>query len=61
VQNAYIESFNGKLRDECLSQQWFATILEARTIIEAWRGDYNEERPHSALGYLTPLRYAKTT
>jgi len=54
VQNAYIESFNGKLRDECLNQQWFVSLEEARRIIELWRLDYNTARPHSSLGYMTP-------
>ena len=49
VQNAYIESFNGRLRDECLNQHWFKNLREAKTIIEAWRVDYNRERPHSSL------------
>jgi putative transposase len=49
VQNAFIESFNGKLRDECLNEHWFTTVPEARSIIEVWRQDYNQERPHSAL------------
>lgn len=58
VQNAYIESFNGRFRDECLDLHWFTTIAEARRIIEAWRLDYNEQRPHSSLGYLTPVEFA---
>jgi len=53
-QNAYIESFNDKLRNECLNQEVFANGREAREVIEAWRRDYNEQRPHSSLGYLTP-------
>lgn len=57
VQNAYIESFNGRFRDECLNQHWFASLAEARVMIEAWRQAYNGERPHSALGYLTPSAY----
>jgi putative transposase len=57
VQNAYIESFNGRFRDECLNQHWFASLAEARVVIEAWRQAYNGERPHSALGYLTPSAY----
>jgi len=47
-QNAYIESFNGRLRDECLNEHWFPTLLHARTSIESWRRDYNEERPKRA-------------
>src|SRR5579884_3389766 len=58
VQNAFIESFNGKLRDECLNEYVFSTLAEARTIIEAWRQDYNQLRPHSSLGALTPNEFA---
>lgn len=58
VQNAFIESFNGKFRDECLNQNWFVTLDEARRIIEAWRIDYNKVRPHSSLRYLTPEEFA---
>lgn len=54
VQNAYIESFNGRLRDECLNQHWFKNLNEARQIIEDWRVDYNQERPHSSLKHLAP-------
>lgn len=57
VQNAYIESFNGRLRDECLSQHWFRDLPEARRIIEAWRQDYNQKRPHSSLKQLTPKAF----
>ena len=57
-QNAYVESFNGRLRDEYLNEQWFPTLLHARTSIESWRRDYNEERPKRALGGLTPAQYA---
>ena len=53
-QNGYIESFNGKFRDECLSREWFASKKEAQVIIEQWRHHYNHERPHSALGYRPP-------
>ncbi|MEM6304398.1 MAG: IS3 family transposase [Pseudomonadota bacterium] len=56
TQNAYIESFNGRFRDECLNQHWFTSIGEAREIIEEWRIDYNTERPHSSLKYQTPGR-----
>jgi putative transposase len=52
--NAYIESFNGRLRQECLDQHWFANIEEARQKIEEWRKDYNQHRPHSALGNKRP-------
>jgi putative transposase len=58
VQNAYIESFNGKFRDECLNQNWFVSLAEARQVIEAWRVDYNTARPHSSLGYRTPEEFA---
>jgi len=54
VQNAFIESFNGRLRDECLSQHWFLGLADARRTVEAWREDYNQVRPHSALHYRTP-------
>lgn len=57
-ENAYVESFNGKFRDECLNEHWFATVPEARRVIEAWRVDYNQARPHSALGYRTPEEFA---
>jgi putative transposase len=55
--NAYIETFNGSFRDECLNLHWFETIPEAKRLIEAWRRDYNESRPHMALGNLTPAEY----
>ena len=61
VQNAFIESFNGKFRDECLNQNWFVSLGEARRIIEAWRVDYNTARPHSRLGYRTPEEFARET
>ena len=56
--NSYIESFNGKLRDECLNVTQFASLAHAQTAIEAWRIDYNEQRPHGSLGHLTPREYA---
>ena len=56
-QNGFMESFNGKLRDECLNEHVFSSLAEARRLIEAWRIDYNAERPHSSLGYLTPNEY----
>ncbi len=59
MQNGFIESFNGKLRDECLNEQWFETLHQARTTIAAWRRDYNEERPHSSLGRIPPARFAE--
>ncbi|HKD67410.1 MAG TPA: IS3 family transposase [Candidatus Binataceae bacterium] len=58
VQNAFIESFNSKLRDECLNEYVFTTLAEARAIIEGWRQDYNHLRPHSSLGALTPVEFA---
>ena len=57
VQNAFIESFNGKFRDECLNEHWFTSLEDARQTIETWRRDYNEIRPHSALGYRTPKEF----
>ena len=56
--NAFVESFNGRLRDECLNSHWFLSLADARIKIEAWRRDYNESRPHTALGWLTPAEYA---
>ena len=58
-QNAYVESLNGRLRDECLNEHWFTSLLQARSVIETWRREYNEERPKKALGGLTPAAYAK--
>lgn len=57
IQNAYIESFNGKIRDECLNEHWFTSLEEARQLVEAWRVDYNEKRPHTALKGLTPTEF----
>jgi putative transposase len=57
VQNAFIESFNSKLRDECLNEHVFTSLAEARAIIEDWRYDYNHLRPHSSLGALTPIEF----
>ena len=59
VQNAYAESFNGKLRDECLNTNWFVNLWEARRRIRLWREEYNNQRPHSSLGYLTPHEFAE--
>lgn len=56
-QNGKGESFNGKLRDECLSREWFSSVKEAQVVIESWRKFYNTERPHSSLEYLTPLEF----
>jgi putative transposase len=60
VENAYIESFNGRFRDECLNEHWFLTMAHARGVIEKWRIEYNTERPHSSLGDLTPEQFART-
>ncbi len=56
-QNAYIESFNDKFRDECLNEHWFLSLRHAKTLIEGWRKEYHDERPHSGLGYRTPLQF----
>lgn len=58
TQNGFVESFNGTLRKECLNENWFYSLNEARYIIEKWRNHYNEERPHSSLNYKTPEEYA---
>ena len=58
VQNAYVESFNGRLRDECLNANWFTSLKDARQKIESWREDYNQQRPHSSLKYLPPVEFA---
>ena len=60
VENAYVESFNGKFRDECLNEHWFVSLAEAQAQIEAWRVDYNTVRPHSALDDLTPHQFAES-
>jgi putative transposase len=59
VDNAYMESFNARLRDECLNQHWFLNIGHARRVIEEWRTDYNQVRPHSSLGDLTPNEFLR--
>lgn len=59
VDNAYMESFNGRLRDECLNQHWFLSLDHARRVVNEWRRDYNEDRPHSSLGDLSPNEFAK--
>ena len=59
-ENGCIESFHDKLRDECLNRELFGNLREARVILESWRVEYNERRPHSALGYRTPNEYAGT-
>jgi putative transposase len=58
MQNGYIESFNGKFRDECLNEHWFETLPQARSEIALWRQDYNEVRPHSSLGRIPPAEFA---
>ena len=58
-QNGTTESFNGKFRDECLSMEWFRNRIEARIVVEDWRKHYNEVRPHSSLGYLTPMEWVR--
>jgi len=57
MDNGFIESFNGKLRDECLNMYWFESLAEARRIIGRWRVEYNETRPHSSLGNRAPAAY----
>src|SRR3954451_313734 len=59
MQNGHIESFTGKLRDECLNVSWFRNLFEARRKTAAWRRDYNCDRPHSSLGYLSPAQFAE--
>ena len=58
--NAIIESFHGRLRDECLSVNWFLSLEDARSKIKTWKKDYNEFRPHSSLGNKTPSEFART-
>ncbi len=59
TENAFVESFNGRLREECLNATWFDSLDHARKVIDAWLHDYNHERPHSALGGLTPIEYER--
>jgi hypothetical protein len=59
MQNGYIESFNGKFRDECLNEQWFETLQQARSAIAVWRQDYNEVRPHRSCGRMPPAKFAE--
>ena len=59
VQNSFIESFNGRFRDECLNANWFTSMADARRKIEDWRIDYNQRRPHSSLAYRTPEDFAR--
>ena len=58
--NGLIESFNGRLRQECLNESWFLSLEDAREKVESWRQQYNRNRPHSALGNMAPLEYALT-
>jgi putative transposase len=58
IENAYAESFNGRFRDECLNTNWFMSLKHARDIIEDWRRDYNDVRPHSSLNQMSPTQYA---
>ena len=59
MQNGYIESFNGKFRDECLSEQWFQALHQARSATAIWRQDFNQVRPHSSVGRIPPARFAE--
>ena len=59
VQNAFVESFNGKFRDTCLNENWFSSLADAKRTIEAWRRHYNEERPHSSLGFIPPAAFER--
>ena len=59
MQNGFVESFNGRMRDELLNETMFRDMAHARSTIRAWTADYNEERPHSALGYQTPKAFAE--
>ena len=61
AQNAYIESFNGTLRDECLDENWFESLDQARHAMHQWRKDYNEIRPHSSIGGIPPVRFSGNT
>jgi putative transposase len=61
IENAYVESFNGKFRDECLNEHWFVNLVDAKEAIERWRVDYNMVRPHSSLNGATPDQFARIT
>lgn len=58
--NAYVESFNGRFRDECLNTHWFLSLEDAQSKIEAWRRDFNETRPHTSSGFMTPAEFASS-
>jgi putative transposase len=58
MENGYVESFNGRFRDECLNENWFSDLADAREKIAQWKQDYNEERPHSSLQYRIPVEFA---
>ena len=58
MENGYVESFNGRFRDECLNENWFSDLADAREKITRWKQDYNEKRPHSSLQYRTPVEFA---
>ncbi len=58
--NAFIESFNGKVRQECLNQHWFLSLSDAKVKLELWREDYNSSRPHSSLNYMSPVEFTQT-
>ena len=59
IQNAFIESFNGRFRDECLNENWFSSLAEKREAVESWRVDYNTERPHGSLGRISPAEFLR--
>jgi putative transposase len=59
IQNAFIESFNGRFRDECLNENWFFSLGETREIVETWRVDYNTQRPHGSLGRIPPAEFLR--
>src|SRR4051794_2764551 len=61
IENASVESFNGKFRDKCLNELWFLNLVDAKTAIEAWRIHYNAVRPHSSLGGRTPRQFASVS
>jgi putative transposase len=58
MQNGFVESFNGRLRDECLNETLFSSLTDARRAIKDWKEDYNTQRPHSALGNITPAEFS---